>query len=318
MKNLMKLIKTIVSPFIFILGFIYFLISKKNYEFIHQSYVKAYCFTSGSISWLFSFLITFFENLSFLNKSVGLEKSTNDVVKIIKNKGYVVLDQKLDDALLIKLKDLTKKIKCSGNDRQGKINSRVIFNENLHTDPTYRYDEFELLKNKATKDVINYFLNLNIAKKYFRSKPKLIGVSMWWSTAQNVPNEFAAQNYHFDLDGIKWLKHFVYLSDVSIENGPHVYVEGTHKVFSKPYSLLKKGYTRITDVEINKYFSKDKIHEIIGDRGTIIIGDTSCFHKGKHPTKASRLVFEITLSNSIFGPRIINKLPIDKIYNEYN
>ena len=318
MKNLIKLVKILFSPFIFVLGFIYFLIFKKNYELIHQSYVKAYCFTSGGISWLCTILIVFIENLNFWKKNVTLGKKSMDVVEIIKRRGYVVLDEKLDESFVAALNYLTKKIKCKSNDEPGKASSSVIFNENLHTESTYRYDELELLEHKATKDVINFFLDLNIAKKYLGSKPHLIGVNMWWSTAQNIPNEFAAQNFHFDLDGIKWLKHFVYLSDVSDENGPHVYVEGTHKVFSKPYSLLKKEYTRITDIEINKYFPKDKIHEITGDKGTIIIGDTSCFHKGRHPTKGKRLIFEITLSNSTFGPRIINNFPINKIYNEHN
>jgi len=318
MKNLIKLIKTLLSPFIFVLGFMYFLIFKKNYEFIHQSYVKTYCFTSGGVSWLCTILIVFIENLNFLKKNVILGKETIDVVKTIKNKGYVVLDKKLDESLVTALNDLTKKIKCKGNDEKGNTNSSVFFNKNLHREPTYRYDELELLEHKATKDAINFFLDLNIAKKYLGSKPYLIATNMWWSTAQNTPNEFAAQNFHFDLDGIKWLKYFVYLNDVSDENGPHVYIEGTHKVFSKPYSLLKKGYSRITDIEIDKHFLKDKIHEIVGDKGTIIIGDTSCFHKGTNPTKGNRLIFEITLSNSIFGPRIIKKPRIDKNYNEYS
>ena len=43
----------------------------------------------------------------------------------------------------------------------------------------------------------------------------------------------AAQMFHFDLDRIKWLKFFIYLTDVKINSGPHVYVSGTHKPFSK-------------------------------------------------------------------------------------
>ena len=84
MKNLIRLIKTLLSPFIFFLGFMYFLFFKKNYEFIHQSYVKAYCFTSGGVSWLCTILIVFIENLNFLKKNITFSKETMDVVKTIK------------------------------------------------------------------------------------------------------------------------------------------------------------------------------------------------------------------------------------------
>ena len=47
------------------------------------------------------------------------------------------------------------------------------------------------------------------------------------------------QLYHFDLDEIKMVK-ILYLSDVEINDGPHCYIKGSHKLFSKPYSLMKK------------------------------------------------------------------------------
>ena len=111
----------------------------------------------------------------------------------------------------------------------------------------------------------------------------------------------AAQMFHFDLDRIKWLKFFIYLTDVNINSGPHVYVSGTHKPFSKPYKFMLRGYKRILDEEINNSYEQSRINTICGDKGTIIIGDTSCYHKGLPPLNGNRLIFEFELSNSSFG-----------------
>ena len=59
--------------------------------------------------------------------------------------------------------------------------------------------------------------------------------------------EIEAQLYHFDLDRPKWLKFFIYLNDVeNISHGPHLFIEKTHKLFSKPYKILIKRYQRIS------------------------------------------------------------------------
>ena len=51
---------------------------------------------------------------------------------------------------------------------------------------------------------------------------------MWWSSKSNFNDPKSAQEFHFDLDSIKWLKFFIYLTDVEANTGPHIYVKGTH------------------------------------------------------------------------------------------
>ncbi len=311
MKKISKLLIRAVSPIVFILGYCYFLIFKKNYNFIYQAYLHTYCITSGGISQILSFLISFSNKLTFkkIKKSKKLISISND----LKINGYSVLDIKLDNELLSGLVNLTKKLKCSYS-KFDKNSTKVIFDKNYHKLPSYYYDPFEMIEQQEVVNVIKFLRNLNIANTYFDSKSYLIGLNMWWSTIGKESDTFSAQDFHFDLDGIKWIKCFIYLNDVSIDNGPHIYVEGTHKSFSKPYSLLKKGYVRINDKEINRYFEKEKIHQVVGNKGTIIIGDTSCFHKGAVPKKENRLIFEITLSNSLFTDSSENKLSLEEAY----
>ena len=126
---------------------------------------------------------------------------------------------------------------------------------------------------------------------------------MWWSTTFNKKaDSAAAQEYHYDLDGLKWLKFFIYLTDVDYDTGPHVYIPQTHKPFKKKYKHMLRGYQRISDEEIMQNYNK--VEKIIGNSGTMIIGDTNCFHKGQVPKKNNRLIFEFQYSNSLFGPAI--------------
>ena len=305
-KKILKFLKKIVSPIIFIFGYCYFLIFKKNYDFIHQAYVNTYCLTSGSISQILSFLISSSNKVKFKQKKNKPSQKIIDISNDIKKNGYSVLDIKINNELLSGLIDLTKKLECNYS-KFDSNNPKIIFDKNLHKLPSYYYDPFEMIHQKEITDVIKFLRSLDIADIYFDSKSYLIGLNMWWSTIGEESDSFSAQDFHFDLDGIKWIKYFIYLNDVTLDNGPHVYVEGTHKPFSKPYSILKRGYERVKDEEIKNNFKESKIHKIIGEKGTIIIGDTSCFHKGMVPKKENRLIFEMTLSNSLFrDPSILD------------
>ncbi|BAK78303.1 hypothetical protein NH8B_3552 [Pseudogulbenkiania sp. NH8B] len=127
-------------------------------------------------------------------------------------------------------------------------------------------------------------------------------LSMWWHTAfQNKADSNAAQLYHFDLDRLKWLKIFVYLTDVGPQNGPHSFVKGSHNPGAIPPHLLKRGYARITDEEVNDAFSADACLQFSAPRGSIIIEDTRGLHKGAIVSGDPRLILQLQFSNSLFG-----------------
>jgi hypothetical protein len=259
--------------------------------------------TSGFISQLLSYLISL-KNKAFLKKKINQELI--NISNELKTNGYSIFEKKIEEDLLLGLTNLTKRLKCNYS-KYDKNSPKVIFDEKIHFDPSYYYDQSELLNQKEVQDIIKFLINLNISDAYFDSKSYLFAVNMWWSTVGEKSDTHSAQEFHFDCDSVKWLKYFIYLTDVTLESGPHVYVEGSHNSFSKPFSMLKKGYQRIKDEEIESHFGKEKIHKIIGNKGTLIVGDTSCFHKGMVPKKNSRLIFEITLSNSLFGdPSTLN------------
>lgn len=303
-----KFLNILFQPFILILGLIIYVFNKKNNKKVYQAYVAVYCISSGFISSCLSKIISLFSYRHIKSSDLVIKNITQN----INNDGYKVLDEKYDNIKVQTLYDLTNQMECYS--RNDKNNSKKLFKDHDIKFPTYSYSELDLISQKCVLETITESKFLNIAKNYLGCEPVLTSVNMWWSTdyLKKADSE-AAQMFHFDLDRIKWLKFFIYLTDVDEDKGPHVYIEKTHKSFSKPYKFMLRGYKRINDEEIYASFDESRIKKIIGKNGTVIVGNTSCYHKGLPPKDGNRLIFEFELSNSMFGG------PSSDIYSEiYN
>jgi hypothetical protein len=99
------------------------------------------------------------------------------------------------------------------------------------------------------------------------------------------------------MDRLKFLKFFIYLSDVTSKNSPHCYVRGS--CFRKPAALLRDG--RIADEEIARHFPAQDLIEVTAPRGSIFAVDTRGFHKGKAVEEGERLLLQLEFTNSLFG-----------------
>lgn len=141
-----------------------------------------------------------------------------------------------------------------------------------------------------------------VAQNYLKSRPIFTAVAMSWSAAaKGRPDANAAQEFHWDMERIRWLRYFIYLTDVTPESGPHCFIKGTHRTGAIPQNLLKQGYVRHGDDVILDLYGKDAYREFTGLRGTIIAEDSRGFHKGKHPTNGDRLLLAFEMSNTTFG-----------------
>jgi hypothetical protein len=130
---------------------------------------------------------------------------------------------------------------------------------------------------------------LNVVTRYFGAQPTISNINCWWSfgdreTAKN------AQFYHRDLDDFRFLKMFIYLTDVNEDNGPHIYVKGSHK------SNKLKQLRRFSDAEVNELFTRFNILTLTKPRGTTFIEDTYGIHKGQLPLKGKRLILQVQYS----------------------
>jgi len=143
----------------------------------------------------------------------------------------------------------------------------------------------DLLKKESVISFCEHPLLLDIADQYLGCRSKIAGVASWRS--RFVGDRSAnAQLFHRDLDALKWLKVFIYLTDVTDQNGPHVYVKKTHK--------LNKflSFRRIWDDEIVSS-GLEEVH-IKGLKGTVIVADSFGLHKGLAPKEGHRAILQVT------------------------
>lgn len=120
---------------------------------------------------------------------------------------------------------------------------------------------------------------------YFNAKPYLDSIQAWWSYSGNdTPQE--AENFHRDNDGIRFLKFFIYMTDVGEANGPHVFVDGS------PRSPVLTRLGRLSDAEVEQAFGKEKILVMRGKAGDAFLEDTFGIHKGQLPQEGRRLLVQ--------------------------
>jgi hypothetical protein len=124
---------------------------------------------------------------------------------------------------------------------------------------------------------------------YIGCRPTLSSLGVRWS----FPNAHQAadtQRFHRDPDDWRFLKLFIYLTDVDINSGPHVYVAGSHRtrgrIRARPYA----------DDEVAAHSDARNVLEILGPAGTAFMADTYGIHAGMVPRQSPRLIIQAQYS----------------------
>ena len=83
---------------------------------------------------------------------------------------------------------------------------------------------------------------LSVIQEYLGAKPILTQTNLWFTHNVNTDFSTNAQLFHRDFDHERWLKVFVYLSDVTDRNGPHCFVKRSHRgVGERRTGGIRKG-----------------------------------------------------------------------------
>ncbi len=310
-NSVKEVMRNIMSPLWLLVGLLIYSVTRKTPAFAYQSMVHLFCITKGrSNDWL-SILFGYIKMpYNFGKEADGIlgNMSWDDkqgVVEDLRNKGYHVFASKLPDDLCDRLLEYALIQPCLSRPMDGEGKEKEKYGVYPRSSPEvarYDFTTQDLLRNKDIQGLLIDMSFPAVASEYLGARAIVDVLSMWWHTSfSNTPDMKAAQYYHFDMDRPKWLKFFIYLTDVTINTGAHMFVEWSQKTNGIPSSMLKKGYARLTDEEVEEYYGKEKIIEFIAPRGTIIAEDTRGLHKWKHVHKDDRLILQIQFSNSMFG-----------------
>jgi hypothetical protein len=141
---------------------------------------------------------------------------------------------------------------------------------------------------------------LRMAASYFGCRPYVDSIQAWWSLSGNSEPE-EAENFHRDNDSVRFLKFFLYLTQVGDDDGPHRFVLASHL---EPRALDRR---RLTDDEVEEAFGTDRILKMRGNPGDAFMEDTWGVHKGQLPKVGRRLLVQIRYSimPSVFSSRTL-------------
>jgi ectoine hydroxylase-related dioxygenase (phytanoyl-CoA dioxygenase family) len=152
---------------------------------------------------------------------------------------------------------------------------------------------------------------LPLVSAYLGCKPTIVTMSSWWTKAGPDSSEkFYDDMFHRDVDDYKFVKLFVYLSDVGPENGAHCFIRGSHN--SK--NLTKRQI--LTDDDINQKFDKNDILALSGKSGTGILEDTWGIHRALPCVKGERLLLHFLYGLTSFNADASPPEPVAR--NVYN
>lgn len=137
---------------------------------------------------------------------------------------------------------------------------------------------FELIDVDTLKSIGEIYLGKKITH-YFILAGKLREVG---------GNTGSGGGWHRDSAFSHQFKTIIYLTDVSTENGPFEYVQGTHTTFNKLLNVsnISLKDTRLDELKISK-LNKEPL-EILGKKGTMLFADTRGIHRGKPIEKGER------------------------------
>lgn len=195
--------------------------------------------------WLLMFIIGRFRIVrsiaAFLTKSSSTYKVEDSiftdidldrVVKALKQDGcYVGI--KLPQSVLQELIAYSQNATCYG-DAEYSMGFRYADKAKIeakYEKQFVRADYFNgMLKCPAIKKIASDPKLLALASRYMGGDAIVSGSRLWWLFVNETDYDLnkGAYFFHYDLDDYQCLKMFFYITDVSLSDGPHVYVRGSH------------------------------------------------------------------------------------------
>jgi len=215
------------------------------------------------------------------------DPGATNVLESLKTDGYWVSPVRVPDAIL--------------------ANVMPPFDQTVHETPGRdMVDEALLMQNRQIMDLWVDSFFLKIAERFFESAPILdfvVGMITNAGDTSAIKMSQDAMYYHSDKDRIRWLKAFIYLDDVGLDNGPHTYIAASQR-----RRLISRD-GRYSDAEVRSVSPPGSEKVVTGPRGTFFLADTSCLHKGSIVRAGVRRVLQFEWTNSLFGAAL-HKVPM--------
>lgn len=214
----------------------------------------------------------------------------------LRTAGYYVLPYRLPSEWVEAAKNMMAGMRVGNRSDQ---NDHQTLGEIVPRGPTYWHSESDLAAVPELRSFASDPVLREIAARYLECTPVFDFATAWWSfpSSTGTADSASAQLYHFDMDRVRWLKVFCYLTDVGEGNGPHAFVAGSHKTIQQ--IVTHDG--RYSDEEVFAHYPRSSEVRLTGPAGTVFLEDTLGFHKGVPVREGRRGVFEFEYSINHYG-----------------
>lgn len=226
----------------------------------------------------------------------------------LRREGFVVFPEALSSEAVDRLLDFAMTtpalVRPMDNEDRHREKHLALYDPENVVATRYDYTTQDLLRSTDVQTLLADETLREFAGRYIGADPILDIVTMWWHTGFKAQaDSMAAQLYHVDMDRVRWLKVFVYLTDVAEGDGPHTFISRSHRSGGIPWSLRRRGPVRWSDEEVIGHYGQEREISLTGRRGTIILEDTRGLHKGALVTPGSRdrLVLQFEFCVSLYG-----------------
>lgn len=230
-----------------------------------------------------------FKKIKYLtDQKINKYKNSKDSISL-KNNGYASLThgEFIDQANSLASYLLEKSDKIALKKKDGKKAFDKIFqSEDLLSD--------EKVFNFITNDYL-----VSIIESYLENKPQILHSQVWYSyNDKNLKN--TSQEFHLDYEDRKQIKLFLFLNDVTKDNGPTITLnkEQSEQIIKKiNYKLSYKSSSRIADELVDM----KKANYLTGKKGSVFLIDTSSvLHCGSRKSLGVRKVLVVQYVSPYF------------------
>ena len=212
----------------------------------------------------------------------------------MKQQGFYIMKKRLPAKYLKEIVEQTKTLHYRNHEK---------------FDPTLRDNSVNFIKdiNEAVKKmpiVLDFMVDptlLYILQEYLGCAPVNTQTNTWWSVSGDNVGSEQTQEWHQDFTWIKFAKVFIYLNDVTRDNGAHRYVPGSFKDIN-PVLQQDANYevsNRVDNTLVEKFYP-GKARFMEGKAGTILIEDTRGFHAGTKLKRGYRQLLQWEFAISSF------------------
>jgi hypothetical protein len=182
---------------------------------------------------------------------------------------------------------------------------RAIMGDQVPDDVRYSfYRVADVLTCPHLLKIINAKEIVSLVEGYLGCKATISQIGLRWTFVNELQQD-RFQLYHRDTDDWRFVKLFLYLTDVTARSGPLTLVTGSHRI---PSAFRARYWS---DDEIAARFSKNQIVSLVGPAGSAWFVDTFAFHQGSKPIDQPRLALLVQYSLLPYFPSTYEEpLPI--------